>query len=83
MPDSLRPILARLIAILVAALATWLSQKFGVKLTDQDQQQLVELVIFMLVYALTHKGISSKTNPADAATTALAQQGKAEQRALK
>lgn len=88
MPDILRPVAARLAGIVVGALAAWLATKFGLMLSEQSKQALangiIELIaIFLGAYALTHKAVSVKTNPADAATPTLADHGKVEQERLK
>lgn len=88
MPDVLRPIAARLAGIIVGALAAWLASKFGLVLSADDRQALVDgiialLAIFVGAYALTHKAVSVKTNPADAASPTLAKHGEAEQARLK
>lgn len=85
MVDALRPILARLIGSLVAALATWLATRWGIQLDEGARGQLtagllsVALGVFGVVYSLVHRAVSTRVNPADAATPALAEKGKQEQ----
>lgn len=85
MLDALRPIISRVVATLVAAVAMWLAQKYGIAIPDSEQAKLVEQIViyvvlfFMLIYSVVHKLISAKVNPNDAATPKLAVRGKAEQ----
>lgn len=83
----LRPIAARLAAAVVGALVSWLTVK-GIDVPADTQQAWIEatvglmLLVFGIVYALAHKLINRKLNPADAATPGLAKIGKMEQRAI-
>lgn len=87
--ELFRPVLGRIVGSLVAALATWLEARFGWKLDPASQAQLSAGILvtlmttFSIVYALVHKAVSAKVNPADAATPAMAEAGKTEARALK
>jgi hypothetical protein len=82
MPDFLRPVVARIAGALVAALVTWLASKYGVVIPEEAKGQLTEgtvaamMTLFTVVYALVHKAVSVKTNPADAASPSLAEEGK-------
>jgi len=88
MPDWLRPVAPRIAGAIVAALVTWLAAKFGIIVPDEDKARLTDgiaillMLIFTLVYALSHKAFSIKANPADAATSTLAAKGKADQHSL-
>ncbi len=88
MPTFLRPIAARLAGVVVALLATWLASKFGVIIPEDTKGQITEstvvliMAVFTTIYALVHKAVSVKTNPADAASPSMAQEGKAEQKAM-
>lgn len=84
-PDWLRPVLPRVAGAVVAALATWLAARFGIVIPQEDRAKLSEdlvvvmMLIFSVVYALTHKLVSMKANPADAASPKLAAAGKIQQ----
>lgn len=77
MLNVLRPVLARVAAALIGAAAAWLAAK-GVELDAETQAQLIEgivglmLAVFGVVYAVAHKMINARLNPADTATPALA-----------
>lgn len=87
-PDWLRPVLPRVAGAIVAALVTWLAAHFGIVVPEEDKAKLTEgivillMLIFSLIYSLTHKLVSIKANPADAASPTLARAGKAEQHHL-
>jgi uncharacterized membrane protein len=88
MPYILRPIIARVVGIIVAALVTWLSTKFGITVSDDDKQKLADgiitlVTIFATTYVVTHQTVSVKTNPSDSASPRLAEHGQAEQARLK
>jgi hypothetical protein len=80
MPAFLRPILARLIASVIAAFAAWLNNKYGVTLDAETTSGLVAVMLgsFGIVYALAHRLIDAKVNPTDAASPAVAKVEKAE-----
>lgn len=81
-PDSLRPFIARIAGIIVASLAVWLAAHFNIVLSENDKAKLTEgmviltITVWGLIYAVTHRLTSKKSNPADAATTKLAHKGK-------
>jgi hypothetical protein len=85
MPDWIRPFAPRVAGAIVAAIVTWLAAKFGIIVPDEDKARLTDgiaillMLIFTLVYALSHKMFSIKANPADAATSTLAAKGKTDQ----
>lgn len=87
--DSLRPFLSRVIAALVSTLATWLLVHYGIDLDDATRHQLVDAIVgiiiptFTVAYALAHKTLDKKLNPADSASKHLAVEGKAESTAIK
>jgi hypothetical protein len=77
-PDWLRPILARLVASIVAAGLSYAAHKgLDIGLTDTDRAHLTDamlaivLAIYGVAYAAVHKAISAKTNPTDAASKVL------------
>lgn len=84
-PDSWRPLIARVAGVVVATLATWLAAKFNFVLSDEDKVKLTEGTVVLivglwgLIYSLVHRGVSTKTNPSDAATKKLAHKGKVQQ----
>jgi len=67
--DFLRPILARIIAAFVGALASYLYAKYGFTLDNESQAAIVSTMfaIYGIIYAIVHKGVNSKINPVDAA----------------
>lgn len=76
-PNWLRPVLARILAVPIAALIAYLTARFALGLDDKTQAQvttqIVEIVItivgtFVGAYAASHKLISVKINPTDAAS---------------
>lgn len=87
-PDWLRPVAPRVAGALVAALVTWLAAHFGIIVPEEDKAKITEgvtillMLIFTVVYALSHKLFSIKANPADAATSTLAAKGKVDQHSL-
>jgi hypothetical protein len=74
MPAFLRPILARLIASVIAAFAAWLNNKYGVTLDAETTSGLVAVMLgsFGIVYAVAHRVIDAKVNPTDAASPSVA-----------
>lgn len=62
------PLIPRVAALLVAALVTFLKLKLGYEISDPAIRELTDLLTFVGSYALTHRTLSSKLNPADAAT---------------
>lgn len=84
--DFLRPILGRLIGSVVGAGAGWVASKWGTVVDANGVQQVTDagvtlaLGAFGIVYALVHKAVSAKINPADAATPKLVAEGKVDQK---
>lgn len=84
----LRPIIARLAAALIASLVAWLAAQ-GIDVPAETQTQLIEgtvglmLLVFGVVYALVHKLVNRKVNPADAAAPVLAKAGQRQKAYLK
>lgn len=84
--DFLRPILGRLVGSVVGAGAGWVASKWGTVVDANGVQQVTDagvtlaLGAFGVVYSLVHKAVSAKINPADAASTKLAEKGKIEQK---
>lgn len=83
--DIFRPIISRILAAPVAALAAWLFLKWKIDIDTATQSQMVETLvawiipIFAAVWAVLHKIIDKYVNPADAATTALAAESKVDE----
>jgi hypothetical protein len=78
---TLAPYLPRIIAAAIAAFAGT-SAAHGIEI-DPEQQEALGNFFTLVIYAVAHKLISRKANPADAATTTLAVAGKSEQKARK
>lgn len=81
LPDVLRPYLARLIAVPVAALITWATAKYALdldkKTIEQMTGQIVEILLliigqFSALYAVIHRYIGARVNPSDAAAASMA-----------
>lgn len=76
--NFVRPMLSRVIGAWVAALAVWLTAKFGVAVDDSQQEQVIAgalAVTFALgqtVYAIVHRLVDKRVNPGDAASGHLA-----------
>lgn len=86
MLDSLRPYIARILAAAIAAGIGALATKLGIDATSVDQTALATSVgsfLTLVIYAVVHKLIDKKVNPADSASTHLAVQGKATVSAMK
>lgn len=84
-PDTLRPWLGRIAAILVSGLAGLLFAKFGIEVSDNERAVLSEVVGTVLImltgYVLTHVSINKVVNPEDASSTGAAREGKMRQEA--
>lgn len=84
MPEAWRPIIGRLVAALVGSVAAWIEGRWGFKLDEDSRITLVNFIVMLgtwgVTYALTHKAVNAKVNPADASTSKLAEQGKVDQR---
>lgn len=71
--DWAKPYIARVAASLVAGLVAWLASKYGVIVPDEAKGQLTQaavavmMVVWGIVYAITHKAVNTKVNPTDAA----------------
>lgn len=78
MIDMLRPFLSRVIGTVVGALVAWLAAK-GINIDAKTQQQVIEALITIIipVYSIAreivHRLIDKRINPADAASTRIAQ----------
>lgn len=78
MLNLIRPVLARVVASLMAAFFAWLAVRWGVTIDADTQAETIEaaiglmLAVFGVVYALVHKALNARFNPADTATPALA-----------
>jgi uncharacterized membrane protein len=74
----LRPFLSRLISTLVAALAAWLTTRYGINLDTETQGKIIEdvvtivLPVFGIVNSVVHKLIDKRINPGDTASSHLA-----------
>lgn len=65
----LRPVLARVLAALLLPLAAQLGQLAGVPISDAAVRQVAEIAVALLGYAIAHRAISARINPADVART--------------
>ena len=83
MPDELRPVIARLVGAVMPLLLLWVSHLLKIELPAGTTQGVVETSTVLLIYLLTHRAVSAKTNPGDAATRRLAHVEKQENRQLK
>lgn len=69
----MRPYISRIAAALVATLLTWLAGRFGVEVSADVRASLVETVTLLglglwgLLYAIGHRLIDRRVNPADVA----------------
>jgi hypothetical protein len=87
--DSLRPFLSRILAPLISAVFTWLAVHYGINFADDTREQVIEALVVVIiplaqiVNGVAHRVIDKKINPADTASTHLAQEGKAEVAAIK
>ena len=83
-PDWIRPVLSRVVGLVVASLVTWLATKYGIVVPESAKTQLTEtgvvalMAVFGTVYALVHRGVSIRTNPTDAAKPSVAASDTAE-----
>jgi hypothetical protein len=88
MIDSLRPFIARYIALAIAWLVAHYAIKFGVSVDNQAQQALANEVVNIVceiigIYAGSHKALNKIFNPGDAASSHLAADEKRETESLK
>lgn len=72
MPDQLRPYISRLVAAAMLWLTSWIGTQFGITVAEEIQRYIVELVVVLIIYSITHKAVDSKVNPVDAARTSTA-----------
>lgn len=85
----IRPILSRVLASWIAAIAIWLAAHYNVVLDETAQQQLAAGFLAMLfaigqtVYAVVHRVADKKLNPGDAASNHLADKESTEAAVLK
>jgi len=75
--DTLRPVLARVIAGLVAALGVYLFEKLHFTLGPEAEASLSGAVLLVL-YSAIHKLINRKVNPGDAASVTISKIEKVE-----
>lgn len=79
MTTFVRVLLGRLIGTAVAGLATWLMIHYGIVLDQDTQQKVTEsavvilMIVFSVIYGITHKLVNKKLNPGDTASATLAQ----------
>ena len=86
MMDFLRPYLSRILSAALAAGIGALVTKLGIDTTSVDQAQLAGALgtfLSLVIYALGHKAIDKKVNPADTASKHLAVAGKIEAEQMK
>lgn len=87
--DALRPILSRVIAPFITMFIAWLTLKWGIDLGSDAAVKLTDgavvllMALFTALNGLIHKFIDKYLNPADAATVALAAEGKLNDRSAK
>lgn len=83
--DFLRPFASRILASLIAAIAAYLAQRWGITLDADTQAGLlsVTLGIFGVVYGLVHRVLDKSVNPGDAASSHMAVQEKIETAEIK
>lgn len=64
-----RVMASRVAGALMAGVATWLYERFGVQISPDDQAALAGALVtaLFLIYSVVHKLVSTKTNPVDAA----------------
>jgi hypothetical protein len=75
MPAILRPYLARILAAWIAAASGWAASAIGVEVTPEEQMAIFNaaLGVGLTVYAVAHRLIDSRLNPADAASPSVAE----------
>jgi hypothetical protein len=75
MPAILRPYLARLLAAWIAAASGWVASTVGVEISPDEQMAIFNaaLGVGLTVYAVAHRLIDSRLNPADAASPTVAE----------
>jgi hypothetical protein len=81
LPDTLRPFLSRIIAVLVAAGVSWLTVHGVLNLDEATRHDFVDSIVgllaeFTTIYFATHRLADKKFNPSDAASKHLAVEGK-------
>lgn len=58
----------RIAAAVAAGVVSFLQHQFGGDLPEGFEMSLRDFLVGLVVYSLSHRGISSKVNPGDAAT---------------
>ncbi len=77
----MRAIIGRIAAVIVAFIVTFVAGTLGVEVTEDTAATLTEAVtllgmaLFTIVYAVGHKLINRRINPADAAAPAAIETG--------
>lgn len=77
----MRAIIGRVAAAIVAAALTWVAGVAGIEVTQETAATLTEAVtllgmgLFTIMYAVGHRLIDRRINPADAASPAAIQAG--------
>lgn len=71
-PDQLRPIVSRLLGVIVPVVLVKLFAWIGVPMPAELPSIVVDLSLVMLMYFLTHRLVDRKINPGDAASSTIA-----------
>jgi hypothetical protein len=74
MPAIFRPYVARVLSAWIAAASGWAASVIGVEVSADEQALIFNAAmgIGLTVYAVAHRLIDSKLNPADAASPSVA-----------
>lgn len=87
--NFLTPVIGRILAAWIAALASWLMVKYGITISPDNQAgivgHMVSIIIpaFLTIYAIAHKVLNKHFNPGDAASSHLADKEAGEAAVLK
>ena len=87
--NALRPFISYILAPFLTAIAGWLMVNFGIEITNQQIHDIAEKLatyvfpLLMMANGVIRTLINRKTNPANAATSHLAEEGVVKQDALK
>jgi hypothetical protein len=75
MPAIIRPYVGRVLAAWIAAASGWAANEIGVEISPDEQALIFNAAmgVGFTVYAIAHRAIDSKLNPADAAKPSVAE----------